>query len=102
MKTIHTVNAAAETLREILEQIPLAQKEVAAATGIPTAHLSGLKNGTRRFTPEYDLRLSRYFRQSEGFWLRLQLRADLRRAKAEKPAIKKEVKPLKISALAIA
>jgi addiction module HigA family antidote len=102
MKTKHTVNAAAETLREILEQIPLAQKEIAEATGIPTAHLSGLKNGTRRFTPEYDLRLSRYFRQSEGFWLRLQLRADLRRTMAEKPSIKKVVKPIKLSRLAIA
>lgn len=71
MNTTHTVNAAAETLREILEQIPVSQKEVAESTGIPSAHLSGLKNGSRRFTPEYDLRLSRYFSQSEGFWLRL-------------------------------
>lgn len=102
MNTIHTINAAAETLREILEQISVTQKEVADSTGIPSAHLSGLKNGNRRFTPEYDLRLSRYFRQSEGFWLRLQLRADLRRAKAEKPAIKKEVQPAKLSGLAIA
>jgi len=102
MNTIDTVNAAAETLREILEQIPVAQKEVAAATGIPSAHLSGLKTGSRRFTPEYDLRLSRYFRQSEGFWLRLQLRADLRRVKAEKPTIRREVKPAKLSGPVIA
>ncbi len=102
MRTPHTINAAAETLREILDEIPITQKAVAQTTGIPAAHLSGLKNGTRRFTPEYDLRRSRCFRQSEGFWLRLQLRADLRKSKAEKPWLKKEVKPLKADPLAIA
>ncbi|MEM0966129.1 MAG: HigA family addiction module antitoxin [Verrucomicrobiota bacterium] len=89
-----TVNAAAATLDEILSELPVSQKEVAEATGIPTAHLSMLKAGNRRFTPEYDLRLSRYFRQSEGFWLRLQMRADIRKAKAEKPGITKEVKAI--------
>lgn len=95
MNTPRTVNAAAETLRQIIDEIPASQKDIAEATGIPTAHLSGLKNGTRRFTPEYDLRLSRCFKQSEGFWLRLQNRADLRKAKSERPNLKKEVKPLK-------
>jgi addiction module HigA family antidote len=102
MNTKITVNAAAATLREIIEQIPATQKDIATATGIPTAHLSGLKNGTRRFTPEYDLRLARCFGQSEGFWLRLQNRADLRKAKAERPDLNKQVMPLKEEQLAIA
>jgi|TARA_B110000967_G_scaffold195912_1_gene225926 addiction module HigA family antidote len=102
MKNVNTVNAAAVTLREILEQIPVSQKTIAENTGIPSAHLSGLKNGTRRFTPEYDLRLSRCFKQSEGFWLRLQLRADLRKAKAAQPDIKTQVTPLKKAELAMA
>ena len=102
MNTPRTVNAAAETLKEIVEELTVTQKEIAAATGIPTAHLSGLKSGTRRFTPEHDLRLGRYFGQSEGFWLRLQTRADLRRAKAESPDLKKQVKPLKTESLAMA
>lgn len=93
MSQIVTVNAAAETLFEILDELPVPQKEVARATGIPTAHLSGLKKGQRRFTPEHDLRLSRYFKQSEGFWLRLQLQADLRKAKANNPNIFNEVAP---------
>lgn len=97
-----TVNAAAETLRQIIEEIPASQKDIAQATGIPTAHLSGLKKGNRRFTPEYDLRLSRCFKQSPGFWLRLQNRSDLRKAISKRPEIYKEVKPLKEDQLAIA
>ena len=75
------INSAAETLKEILNQIAIPQKTVATNTGIPSPHLSGLKKGTRRFTPIHDLKLSHYFGQSEGFWLRLQIRADIRKTK---------------------
>lgn len=89
-------NAFAETLRQTLEEIPADQKTVAQATGIPAPHLSAMKNGTRRVTPEYDLRLARYFGTSEGFWLRLQLASDLRKAHAEKgKEIRRRVKPLR-------
>ncbi len=71
-------NAFAETLAETLSDLGIEQTKVAAATGIPAPHLSELKKGKRRVTPEYDLRLSRYFGTSEGFWLRLQLAYDLR------------------------
>lgn len=83
MNTSH-INAFAETLRDTLEEIPISQAAVAQATGIPSSHLSGMKNGTRRITPENDLRLSRYFRTSPGFWLRMQLASDIRRAQSEK------------------
>jgi antitoxin HigA-1 len=89
------INAFAETLRETLEEIPVSQIEVARATGIPAPHLSGMKNGTRRVTPEYDLRLSRYFQTSPGFWLRLQLASDIRRAQsANAEDIKASIQPL--------
>lgn len=89
-----TVNSFAETLQEVLEESPQTQKAIALATGIPEPHLSGMKRGERRCTPEYDLRLSRYFGTSEGFWLRMQLSSDLRTAKALKGTrIEKEVEP---------
>ena len=93
MKTTH-INAFAETLGETLGELPIDQNAVARATGIPAPHLSGMKKGVRRVTPEYDLRLSRYFGTSQGFWLRLQLASDLRRAQSEKgPQIDREVHP---------
>jgi len=77
-------NFFASALKETLEEIDVTQKEVARATGIPESHLSDMKVGRRRCTPEYDLRLSRYLGTSEGRWLRLQLAYDLDYAKREK------------------
>ena len=95
MKKSPHINALVETLRETLEEIPVAQAEVARATGIPSPHLSAMKTGKRRVTPEYDLRLSRYLGTTPGFWLRLQLASDLRKAQADKSReIRKQVKPL--------
>jgi addiction module HigA family antidote len=88
-------NYFAETLRESLEECGKTQKEVAAAAGIPSPHLSELKTGKRRCTAEHDLRLSRVFGVSPGMWIRLQLDYDLEKAKHElSESIKKEVKPL--------
>jgi addiction module HigA family antidote len=83
MKTMPLPNAFAETLRETLEEWPSTQKEIAAATGILPSHLSEMKSGRRRCTPEYDLRLSRFFGMEEGFWMRLQLHYEMQRARLE-------------------
>lgn len=92
MKTIP--NAFAETLRETIEEGDFTQKELSSALGIPEPHLSELKQGKRSCSAEYDLRLSRYFGTSEGFWLRLQMAYQLRLVKEKKgKQIQKEVQP---------
>lgn len=94
MKTMPLPNAFAETLRETLDEWPATQKDIAAATGILASHLSEMKSGRRRCTPEYDLRLSRYFGMEEGFWMRLQLHFEMQRARIELGArIDSEVQP---------
>lgn len=60
-----TVNSFAETLQEVLEESPQTQKAIALATGIPEPHLSGMKRGERRCTPEYDLRIKSRFLAQE-------------------------------------
>ena len=77
-------NFFAVTLEETLEEWPKTMTQVANATGIPLPHLSGMKSGNRRCTPEYDLRLSRYFGTSQGYWMRLQLSFDMENARREK------------------
>jgi antitoxin HigA-1 len=72
-------NFFAATLEETLDEWPTTMTEVAIATGIPLPHLSGMKTGKRRCTPEYDLRLSRFFGTSRGYWMRLQLAYDMDR-----------------------
>ena len=88
------VNFFAETLRETLAEWEIPQAQVARMTGIPSPHLTEMKKGRRRCTPEYDLRLSRYFGTSSGFWLRLQLDFELMRAERESgERISREVSP---------
>lgn len=77
-------NYFAETLREILEEGASSQIRVAEATGIPPSHLSQMKKGRRRCTPEYDLRLSKFYGISPGFFLRLQMAYEMERVQEEK------------------
>ncbi|MEO8617315.1 MAG: HigA family addiction module antitoxin [Luteolibacter sp.] len=94
METMPLPNAFAETLRDTLDEWPASQKEIAAATGILASHLSEMKSGRRRCTPEYDLRLSRFFSMEAGFWMRLQLHYEMQRTRIELgERIDAEVKP---------
>jgi addiction module HigA family antidote len=94
MNTMPLPNAFAETLRETLDEWPSTQKDIAKATGILASHLSEMKSGRRRCTPEYDLRLSRFFGMEEGFWMRLQLHYEMQRVRLEHGArIEMEVHP---------
>ena len=88
------VNVFAETLRETLDEWEVSQAEISRMTGIPSPHLTDMKKSRRRCTPEYDLRLSRYFGTSPGFWLRLQLDYELTRTVRENgERISQEVQP---------
>jgi addiction module HigA family antidote len=77
-------NFFAVTLEETLDDWPDTMTLIAEATGIPLPHLSGMKSGDRRCTPEYDLRLSRYFGTSQGYWMRLQLSYDMDKTRRQK------------------
>lgn len=85
-------NFCAVTLEETLDEWSSTMTQVAEATGIPLPHLSGMKSGDRRCTPEYDLRLGRYFGTSQGYWMRLQLSFDMEKTQRQKGStINKEV-----------
>jgi len=87
-------NAFAETLRETIEEKGVTQKNLSLALGIPEPHLSEMKHGKRSCSAEYDLRLSRYYKTTEGFWLRLQTAYQLRLVKSQKgKQIENEVHP---------
>lgn len=91
---IPLLNFFAETLRETLEEQSLSQAEIARRTGIPAPHLTQMKKGKRRCTPEYDLRLSRFFGIAPGMWMNLQTGYEMRLAEREKgDLIRKEVRP---------
>ena len=91
---IPLLNFFAETLRETLEESSLSQAEISRRCGIPAPHLTQMKQGKRRYTPEYDLRLSTFFGITPGMWMNLQLDYEFMRADREKgDAIRNEVQP---------
>jgi len=91
---IPLLNFFAETLRETLGESSLSQAEISRRCGIPAPHLTQMKQGKRRCTPEYDLRLSYFFGITPGMWMNLQLDYEFMRAEREKgAAIRKEVQP---------
>jgi addiction module HigA family antidote len=68
-------------LEEFLTPMELTQRELADGIRVPYQRVNELVNGRRGITPSTALRLAKYFGNSEGFWMNLQLRWDLYRAK---------------------
>src|SRR4030067_3610251 len=68
-------------LEEFLNPMGLTQRELAMAIHVPYQRVNELVNKRRGGTPSTELRLSRYFGTSPDFWMTLQLRWDLFRAR---------------------
>ena len=66
---------------EFLEPEALSIDQLAGDIGVAPERIAAVVNGLRPMDAELDLRLTRYFRMSEGFFLRLQNRHDLIAAK---------------------
>src|SRR5438093_5910533 len=67
--------------KEFLEEIGMSQNQLAHAIGVPPNRIHAIVNGTRDITADTDLRLCRFFRLSEGYFLRLQNAYDMLGAK---------------------
>lgn len=57
---------------EFMEPLGLTADALAAALGLDAARLDAVIAGSARMDADLDLRLARYFRMSEGFFLGLQ------------------------------
>jgi len=66
---------------EFMEPLGIQAAELADAIAVVPARISALIEGSARIDGELDLRLTHYFRMSEGFFLRLQDQYELRSAK---------------------
>ena len=64
-------------LAEFLNPMQLSQNALARAIGVPPRRINEIVLGKRSVTANTDLRLTRYFGLSEGFFLRLQNEFDL-------------------------
>jgi addiction module HigA family antidote len=69
--------------QEFLEPLGLSQNALAQAIGVPTNRINEIIRGRRGITADTDLRLARFFKLSEGYWLRLQNTYDMMEARRE-------------------
>ncbi len=65
-------------LEEFLKPLELSQNALARAIFVPPRRINEIVLGKRSVTADTDLRLTRYFRMSAGFFLRLQMQHDIR------------------------
>lgn len=84
-----------EMLREdFMKPLGLSSNALALALRVPVTRISEIVNERRAVTADTALRLSRYFRMSPNFWLRLQTQYDLEVAEDELAStIRREVRP---------
>ncbi|MCP4678259.1 MAG: HigA family addiction module antidote protein [Deltaproteobacteria bacterium] len=80
-------------LEEFLTPMSISQRELSEAIHVPYQRINEIINGKRGITPSTALRLARYFGVSEGFWMNLQLRFDLYRAKRLEEKELKDIRP---------
>ena len=66
---------------EFLEPMGITQHRLAKDIGVPPRRINEIVHGLRGITADTALRLARYFKTSERFWLNLQTRFDLELAK---------------------
>lgn len=78
---LHNPHAGELLASEFIEPLELDAETLASAIGVDPARLDKVIAGMARIDGELDLRLARYFRMSEGFFLRLQDQYELREAK---------------------
>lgn len=84
-----------EMLREeFMKPLGLSANALSLALRVPVTRISEIVNERRSITADTALRLSRYFRMSPNFWLRLQTQYDLDMAEDELAStIRREVRP---------
>ena len=78
---LHNSHAGELLVSEFMEPLGLAEDALASSLGVARTRLRDVIAGTKAMDAELDLRLARYFRMSEGFFLGLQDDYELLEAK---------------------
>lgn len=80
-------------LEDYMKPMGLTQNALARALGVPPRRVNEIIHGKRAVTLDTSLRLGRYFGQSPSFWLNLQTKCALRKAKQLLKRVAHEVRP---------
>jgi antitoxin HigA-1 len=90
---LHNPHPGEILLQEFLEPMNLSQTKLARAIGVPPRRINEIVLGKRAITADTDLRLARYFKMSEGFFLGLQNDYELMERKRQIGEQLKAIKP---------
>ena len=80
-------------LEEFLTPMGLTQRALAKEIHVPYQRINEIVNKRRGMTPSTALRLGKFFRVSEEFWMSLQLRWDLYKVKQIEANALKTIRP---------
>jgi len=83
-------------LEEFLKPMALTQRDLAEGIHVPYQRVNEIVNGKRGITPSTALRLAKYFGNTEGFWMNLQLRWDLYHARASEAGELKRIQQVQL------
>jgi addiction module HigA family antidote len=88
-------------LEDFLKPLGITQSDLADAIHVPYQRVNAIVNERRGVTPSTALRLAKYFGNSPGFWMNLQLRYDLYDAKEEEAEDLKDIHTLEVKGSAV-
>ena len=81
---------------EFLDPLGITQRELADAILVPYQRVNEIINQKRGITPDTALRLAKYFGNTPGYWMNLQLRFDLYQAQMSDSEDIKKIRTLKL------
>ena len=84
-------------IEEFLVPMGITQRELANSIHVPYQRINEIINKRRGITPSTALRLAKFFGVSEDFWMNLQLRWDLYKAKRAEDKEIKTIRPFRFS-----
>jgi addiction module HigA family antidote len=76
-KLMDPIHPGAILMEEFLEPLGISQYRLAKDISVPPRRINEIVHGKRSITADTALRLARFFRTTERFWLNLQVRYDL-------------------------
>lgn len=79
-------------LEDFLRPMGLTQTQLAEGIRVPFQRVNEIVSGKRGLTPSTALRLAKYFGNSPGFWLNLQMRCDLQAAATDELEVLRKIK----------
>ena len=81
---------------EFLEPLGVSQNKLARDIDVPVGRINDIIHGRRGITADTAVRLGAYFGTTAEFWSNLQVRHDLKKAKATlQPVLSEMIRPLR-------